>query len=68
MIFTTTELYRGIPTNDVYIIGTNEEDNELRLIKYIAEITGESRTQVRKDYKDSFSHWEFDINQPFSKL
>lgn len=68
MIFTTTELYRGIPTNDVYIIGTSEKGNELRLIKHIAEITGESRTQVEKDYKDSFNHWEFNINEPFSML
>jgi hypothetical protein len=68
MIFTTTELYRGIPTNDVYIVGTDEKLNELELVKYIAEITGESISQVAKDYKDSFNHWKFNINEPFSKM
>ena len=68
MIFTKTELYRGIPTNDVYIVGTEEKLNELELVKYIAKITGESRTQVAKDYKDSFDHWEIKPHQPFSKL
>jgi len=68
LTFTTTELYRGDPTNDVYIIGPSAEDNELRLVKYIAEMTGESRKETARFYKDSFCHWEFEINKPFSKL